>query len=301
MASIKKSIDLPTVSIITPTYNQSNYIRYTINSVLKQDYPNIEYIVINDGSTDETKNILKEYSNKFSVIDKKNSGQSNTLNYGWSISKGEILAYISSDDILDEKCVSAAVDFLLNNPNIDIVYPDFSLIDRYGKKIKDIRTGDFDALKMSNDLICLPGPGTFFKKSVFYDLGGWDENFSYVADFDFWLRALKIKKFGKINEVLASFRVHEESGLLKKVSIPKSDEIIMLAQNKNIIDSKRALVNAFLNSAQNHLRSGRYYYFISRTLSAFIRNPLIVFKIFFWKIIFFGILRKKIYRLLNRI
>lgn len=301
MAQVKKTLKLPTVSIITPTYNQSNFIQATIDSVLKQDYPCIEYIVVNDGSTDETKNVLKDYVDFITVINRNNCGQSQSLNYGWTISKGEILAYISSDDLLDDKCVSKAVDFLLNHPDFDIVYPDFSLIDRYGKKIKDVRTGDFDESKMRCDLICLPGPGAFFKRSVFDDLQGWDESLSYVADFDFWLRALKTKKFGKINEVLASFRVHEESGLVKSVSVSKSDEIISLVQDRITTTCSGALANAFLISAKNHLRSGRYGYFGVRIFSAFVKNPLVIFKIFFWKMLFSGILRKSFYRLAKRI
>ena len=103
---------LPLVSIVTPTFNQASFLEQTINSILSQDYPFIEYIVINDGSTDETAYILEKYKNRLKFVNQKNLGQVSALNYGWSLCNGDILGYISSDDLLDNNAISPTQNWI---------------------------------------------------------------------------------------------------------------------------------------------------------------------------------------------
>src|SRR3989339_1563115 len=135
----------PLVSIITPTFNQSKFLSETIESVLKQDYDNVEYMVINDGSTDNTEEILKKYGDRITWETQKNIGQTPTINKGWKKSKGSILAYINSDDTYyDSNSVSIAVNFLKNNPEVGIVYGDSIYIDENGKELGKYNAYDFD-------------------------------------------------------------------------------------------------------------------------------------------------------------
>jgi glycosyltransferase involved in cell wall biosynthesis len=153
-------------------------------------------------------------------------GQVSALNYGWSLCNGDIVGYLSSDDLLDNNAISRLVKKLTNDPSLSVVYGDFRLIDESGRKIRDLRTGHFNKRTILDELICTIGPGALFKKEILKQLKGWDKNYSYIADFVFWIRAIERYKFGKVNKVIASFRRHSASGLVRKISAKQSDEII---------------------------------------------------------------------------
>src|SRR5262249_19380229 len=127
----------PLVSVVTPTYNQSAFLRDTIESVLSQDYPAIEYQIIDDGSTDETPTILSKYSERVWIESHENRGQTPTINKGWERAQGDILTWLNSDDTFLPGAVSTAVAFLKEHPEVGIVFgdtlftnPDGSAIER---------------------------------------------------------------------------------------------------------------------------------------------------------------------------
>ena len=117
------------VKLITPTYNQCEFLSATIDSVLVQTYPNIEYVVVDDGSTDDTSKVLSEYQNALTVKSQENIGQVRTLNNEWLNSDAEFLTYLSSDDLLDPRAVEVCVDYLVSHPSCVCVYPNSDLID----------------------------------------------------------------------------------------------------------------------------------------------------------------------------
>src|SRR5436309_8635113 len=119
-----RGMELPLVSIVTPVYNQSDYLAEAIESILAQDYPHLEYIVINDGSTDRTVEVLAKYSGRVRWESQENLGQAATLNRGWRRSIGSILSYLSADDVLLPGVVSSAVRILSQNPDAVMAYPD---------------------------------------------------------------------------------------------------------------------------------------------------------------------------------
>src|SRR5580765_5132910 len=112
----KKDPSLPTVTVVTPAYNQADFLRDTIESVLSQDYPNIEYVVLDDGSTDDTPKILAEYGDRFVWESQKNMGQTPTINKGWAMTSGEIITWLNSDDTYLEGAVRRAVEHFDANP-----------------------------------------------------------------------------------------------------------------------------------------------------------------------------------------
>src|SRR5436190_23075123 len=120
------STDHPIVSVITPTYNQAAFLRDTIESVLSQDYPAIEYQIIDDGSTDETPRILKEYEGRAWIERHENRGQTPTINKGWERATGEILTWLNSDDTFLPGAVTTAVEYLKTHPDVGIVFADTS-------------------------------------------------------------------------------------------------------------------------------------------------------------------------------
>ena len=121
--------DFPLVTLVTPTFNQCLFLSATIESVLAQDYPNIEYIVIDDGSTDDTKLVIDQFSDRVQCYFQPNQGQANALNNAWGKAKGTLLGYISSDDLLENNSVSEMVRMLQINTEAVVAYCDFDLID----------------------------------------------------------------------------------------------------------------------------------------------------------------------------
>lgn len=292
----------PLVTIVTPTYNNAEYLSETIESVLSQTYPNIEYIVINDGSTDNTKEVLAEYSEKCTVIHQDNVGQSATLNHGWAMAKGSILGYISSDDRLKPECMAEAVEVLNQFDSIVATYCDFDLIDSNGRFIRSVRTENFDAKRLTEDLVCQPGPGAFFRAEVFENVGGWDMNLRQTPDFEFWLRLQLKGEFYRISKNLADFRIHQNSTSSKVVSRENSNEMVevvkvFVGREDVLIDRNKALSNAHFISARSHFQSQRYGSGFYHLLNALKKRPSSLFGLMLYRSMFSGIFRSLYYSL----
>ncbi len=203
--------NLPLVTIVTSTYNHERYLRRAIDSVLNQDYPNIEYIVINDGSPDGTEEILKSYGNRFYWETQKNMGEVPTLNRAIAMAKGELVGKLSSDDYLYPAYVSKVVDFFINNPDNLVVYTDFDLVDENDCIIENIKKPDFNDVMAVRDHLCLPGPGTLFRREIFERLGGFYTGFRILFDMDFWWRVSVYGTITRLPVTLSAFRVHGNS------------------------------------------------------------------------------------------
>ena len=257
----------PLVSIVVPAHNHARYIDEAIQSVLNQDYPNIELIVLDDGSTDGTREVLEKYTGQFYWETQENMGQSATLNKGWSMSKGEVLSYLSSDDALLPNAVSTSVERLMGSPDVVLTYCDFNQIDPDSRTIRRMNTLDMDYREMVAKFVCLPGPGAFFLRSVFEATGGWDVKLRRVADLDYYLRAGLQGRFSRIPEVLASWRIHEESISFVEGDEWKSKEYLYVVYKlygshhlpKEVLAVKdEAFSNAYISTARYHLTSRKY-------------------------------------------
>lgn len=205
------SLSLPKVSIVTSTYKHEKYLRQAIDSVLSQDYPNIEYIVINDGSPDGTEDILRSYGNQFHWETQKNMGEIPTLNRAFAMASGELIGKLSSDDYLYPTSVSEVVRQFVETPELIVVYTDFDLVNENGSLIKTIVKPDFDAVQAVREHLCLPGTGALFRKEIFEKLGGFYTGFRIVSDMDFWWRASLYGKMSRVPKSLSAFRQHETS------------------------------------------------------------------------------------------
>jgi glycosyltransferase involved in cell wall biosynthesis len=219
---------LPLVSMITPAYNRASYLDETIQSVLKQDYSNIEYIVLDDGSTDNTKEVLEKYTGRLIWETHPNMGETKTVNKGWSMAHGEILAVVNSDDPLLPGAVSTAVAFLQSHPDILVAYPDWSFIDADSKVTRHVQVPEYDYLYMLRRHHCIVGPGAFIRRRAFELTGMRDPEFRYVADFEYWLRLGLYGKFARIPKTLAAFRVHADSASVSAKGGAMANEHIRL-------------------------------------------------------------------------
>jgi glycosyltransferase involved in cell wall biosynthesis len=257
----------PLVSVVIPAYNHADYLDEAIKSILSQEYTNVELIAIDDGSTDNTREVLEKYTGQFYWETQENMGQAATLNKGWGMSKGEILAYLSPDDVLLPGSVGTSVKHLLENPDVVMTYCDYYLIDENSKIIRRVNAPDFDYQEMVVKFINPPGPGAFFRRSGFAAAGLWSRSFRLSPDYDYWLRLGLQGRFLRIPEALASFRIHEESQSFAIADNEKSEEYVKVISNyyktqsvpPDVLAAKdEALSNAYIFTARSHLRSKRY-------------------------------------------
>lgn len=209
---ILRSAYKPLVSIITPSYNQGEFIRATIESVLGQDYPNMEYIVVDGGSTDQTLDILKEYEDRLTYISEPDNGQSNAINKGFRMAKGEIVAWLNSDDVYEPGCISRAVSAFAANPTAALVYGNGNLIDRDGAVIRRFEfCRDFNLWALVNVFDYIMQPATFFKASALHKLGYLNEDLGWTMDWDLWIRMGMQYDVVYVEDILACSREYEET------------------------------------------------------------------------------------------
>jgi glycosyltransferase involved in cell wall biosynthesis len=223
-------VALPLVTIITPAYNRASYLDETIQSILKQDYPKIEYIVLDDGSKDNTKDVLEKYSGRLTWESHPNMGETRTVNKGFKMAHGEIIAVVNSDDPLLPGAVGAAVSFMQSNPEIIVAYPDWDFIDPNSKITGHLQVPDYDYLFMVRRHHCSPGPGAFIRRGAVELAKGRDPEFKYVADFEYWLRLGLYGKFARIPKTLATFRVHPDSASVAAKGKSMAEEHIRLVK-----------------------------------------------------------------------
>jgi len=207
----------PKISIITPSFNQAEFIERTIKSVLSQDYPNLEYIVMDGGSTDGTVEILKKYSQKIIWRSEKDKGQGDAINKGLKLARGEILGYLNSDDVLAPGALKAVADFLVKNPKKMWVFGKCRIIDEKDKEMRKSITAYknfwLERYHYSTLLVLnyISQPAVFWRREAYEKIGEFDTNEYWELDYDYWLRLGKRYQPGLINQYLANFRVHQKA------------------------------------------------------------------------------------------
>ena len=257
----------PLVSIVIPSFNHSAYLAAAIDSVLGQDYPRVELIVLDDGSTDGSAAILDRYGTRFHWERQPNQGQAATMNRGWRMAKGEILGYLGADDLLLPQAVSTSVSALRRNPQAVAVYCDFILIGPDSAPIRRVRAPRFDYRQMVTRLICHPGPGAFFRRAAFEQAGEWRGAYRQYGDYEFWLRLGLQGSFVHVGEVLAHYRVHPGSQSFAAAPPAVAEEPVRLMEgffgDPRLPAELRALraeamSSAHLHSARLLVRAGHY-------------------------------------------
>ncbi len=201
----------PTVSIVTPSFNQGGFIRQTIESVLTQDYPHIDYRVTDGGSTDDTVAILKSYGDRVKWVSERDRGQTHAINKGMAEATGEIRAYLNSDDLLRPGAVSRVVDHFRARPSCDLVYGRDAIIDAEGAYLGMYPTAEYSFERLVENC-CISQPAAFWRKRLADQIGPFDESLKLVMDFEYWLRAgCSGGVLEHITDVLAQTRIHRQS------------------------------------------------------------------------------------------
>jgi glycosyltransferase involved in cell wall biosynthesis len=203
------SSDYPLVTIVTPSFNQGQFLEETILSVLAQDYPAIEYWVIDGGSTDSTREVIERYADRLAGwVSEPDRGQTDAINKGFARARGKYLAWLNSDDTYQPWAVSEAVAYLEANPGVGLVYGDAHLVDETGRVI-----GKFPAQKTNLSLlrigyVHIPQQSAFFRADLWRKVGPLDPSFYFAMDYDLWVRLAREAPIRYQPHVWANFRLH---------------------------------------------------------------------------------------------
>ncbi len=204
--------ELPWVTIVTPSFNQARFVAATIESVLSQDYPNLEYIVMDGGSTDGTPGIVAPYGDRLTFISEKDRGQADAINKGFRMARGSIVAYLNSDDLLLPGAVSAAVAALAENPEVGAVYGEGYRIDAAGDVIARFEiTEPYNLWKLVNVSDYILQQTVFWRRGVFETIGFFDPDLHYGLDWEILIRTGKRYVMDYIPQFMGALREYPEA------------------------------------------------------------------------------------------
>ena len=201
----------PAVSVVTPSYNQATYLESTILSVLQQDYPGVEYIVIDGGSTDGSVDIIRKYAPRLAYwVSGPDAGQAAAINTGFARAQGQILAWINSDDTYLPGAIRLQAEALQQNPQVGLVYGDAEFVDADGHPLGPYHARAFNRRRFLH-VSSIPQPTAFFRRSLYVKSGGLDTRMHYALDYEFFLRLMWQAPFMYTRRAVATYRIHSGS------------------------------------------------------------------------------------------
>lgn len=241
----------PKITVVTPNYNQERFIEQTILSVLNQDYSNLEYIIIDGGSTDASVSIIKKYEDKLHYwVSAKDRGMYNAINKGFSMSSGEIMCWINSDDILTENSLNIVAEIFVNNSHIKWVQGLPTVIDENGDIIfqreQVFSLFHFYLFNHENTFSFIQQESTFWSRGLWEEAGGkLNEQYKIAADFDLWMRFFNIEKMYCTSIPLGAFRVRNGQKSSDKETY-LAEAKLSLSTNFKILKTRDQLLITFL-------------------------------------------------------
>ncbi len=200
---------LPLVSIVTPSFNQARFLEATIQSVLSQNYPRLEYMIVDGGSTDGSLEIIKKYASRLTWwISEKDQGQTDALNKGFGHARGDILAWLNSDDTYESGAVASAAKYLQMHREVGLVYGDANYIDENGRRLGRFPAAQTDLRRLRQGYVHIPQQASFFRGELWRTLGPLDPSFYFAMDYDLWVRIASRAALKYLPETWANFRLH---------------------------------------------------------------------------------------------
>ena len=202
-------MDEPLVSIITPSYNHVRFIEAAMRSVLEQDYPQIEYIIVDGGSTDGSLEIIRGYADRLAWwVSEPDRGQTDAINKGFTRARGSILAWLNSDDTYEPGAVTEAVEALLSRPDAGMVYGNANFIDENGRITGRFPAAQTDYTRLRRGYVHIPQQASFFRARLWHQVGPLDPSFFFAMDYDLWVRLAGLASLVYVPRTWANFRLH---------------------------------------------------------------------------------------------
>jgi glycosyltransferase involved in cell wall biosynthesis len=199
----------PKISIVTPTFNRAWCLEETILSLVTQGYPNLEYIMIDGGSTDGTSEILEKYQKHFAYVESEpNQGFTDGLRRGFSRATGDILGWLCSDDLLEPGTLREVGQMFASVPTLEVIFGDALFIDKSGKVTRAYKTFPFSRWILLNTANYIPQPSTFWTRSIHERVGGWDRGFAF-PDPDLWLRFSELTTIRHVRRYWSRMRLYQ--------------------------------------------------------------------------------------------
>jgi glycosyltransferase involved in cell wall biosynthesis len=257
--------DLPRISVITPSYNQGHFIEQTIRSVLDQGYADLEYIVMDGGSTDCTLEILRKYEGRLRWISEKDRGQSHAINKGMALATGDVRAFLNSDDCYEPGALMKVGRFFAEHPQAAWLTGRCRIMDQEGQEIRKLITGykNFWLLTHSYKALLVidyvSQPATFWRKEVVERVGAFEEANYYTMDYDYSLRVGQFTNLWVLPQYLANFRVHtgSKTGLAAKAQFDADLNVARRYTRSQLLLRLHALHNALIVWIYGRLQAGK--------------------------------------------
>jgi glycosyltransferase involved in cell wall biosynthesis len=229
------STRLPKISVVTPTYNQGRYIEATIRSVLDQEYPNLEYIIMDGGSTDGTMEVIKKYSEHLAYwVSEPDGGQTDALIKGFDRASGEILCWLNSDDLFESLTLQEVGETFTRHPDWQVVYGDELAIDTDGHPFALKKEIPYYRFIWMYDFNYIPQASTFWRRSIYEEVGGLDPKMNLAMDADLWARFAERTTLHHVPRVWSRFRYHPEAKTSRLAA--KSSEEYALIRGRYLSD-----------------------------------------------------------------
>lgn len=245
----------PKISIITPSYNQGEYLEQTILSILNQNYLNLEYIIIDGGSTDQSVEIIKKYEKHLAYwVSEPDNGQTHAINKGFKRSTGELVAWMNSDDVYSENTLHRVAEVFKNNSNIDVYFADKVHIDENDQELFVQRYAPYRIETFANDKMAMCNQACFWKRRVFDKIGYLDESIQFAMDYEYFIRmGTKNLKFKHFPEIWGKQRYYEGTKTSEKKWIK------ILYQNKEEVNRRYGLKRSVAKRYKSKIYRASYY------------------------------------------
>lgn len=221
-------MDYPKISVVTPSFNQAEFLEATLLSVRAQEYPNLEHIVIDGGSTDGSVAILQRYASEFSHwVSEPDGGHVKGLIKGFARATGDILCWLNSDDLFEPGALHRVAAFFASHPGARAMYGDAFWIDVEGRQIKPKKEHAFNRFIWTYCYNYIPQPSTFWTRGLYDEVGGLDSRFTLAFDADLWIRFADVTRLWHVAEPLSRMRLYPEQRNQRLRAISDREDLTM--------------------------------------------------------------------------
>jgi glycosyltransferase involved in cell wall biosynthesis len=253
---------LPSISVVTPTFNQARFIAQAVESVRDQRYPELEHLVIDGLSTDDTLRVIEPYADDLVIVSEADSGQTEAINKGLRRATGDVICWLNSDDYLLPGALQAVGEFFAAHPEVNWVTGDGVIVDVEGRPIQGPVRAYKQVLRrfppsvylgLANGIV---QPATFWRRSVHDEVGYLDESLHYTMDYDWWLRLLETGRPGKINQAMCGFRIHDasKSGSLYQQMLEEDYQTFATHNSSRALRAAHRAHNALILAAYRRIK-----------------------------------------------